>query len=175
MSFINFTYKGQDTTPMRNGILHALDVLESLKMQENNNDGHFSSIHYLGENQSRTIEYNDDKISQNRFIETDVDPKISKYPKTQENKLSGFKSIQKPKPLQIIPISKYTKPSISPKGNSAKGEIKNIFAKKKNDQKETLQPKFSEKLYNNVKVSMNSISPKHYGQNQPSNTRPIKN
>lgn len=156
--------------------MHALDVLESLKLQENNNEDLPISSHFIVENKSRTIEYNDDRVSHNnRIIETDDDPKVGKYPKTQESKLIGFKNIQKAKPLQIIPIGKYTKPSISPKANSTKGEIKNLFSKKKTDKKETLQPKFSEKLYNNVKVSMNSISPKHYSQNQPANTKPVKN
>lgn len=158
IDFINFTYKA-NKEELKDGVLQALDVLETIKKAKSRQQ------EIINEEKEKPKTEELVKKPTIKSIKTlnQVTEKTITTPMETHTEVTNQTARVVKKPLNIIPVTKISAgKSLSPP-KTIKTVI-NVQVQKSPTQVTKTSPKLADKIYNDIKVKINSTSPKHYNK-----------
>lgn len=162
IDFINFTYKGNQEE-LKGGVIQALEVLETIKKARKQQETINSDKKSFGEDvqiiQKKPTIKTLKTINTEKALNTQIQqPQQSPTSKIQIQQKSGKQLNIIPMTMTKIPLGKSLSP---PKTSKA---ILNVQVQKSPQVAVKTSPKFADKIYNDIKIKINSTSPKHYNK-----------
>ncbi len=163
IDFLNFTYKA-NKEELKDGVIQALEVLETIKKAKSKQQ------EIINEEKEKPPKVEDSSqmikkptIKSIKTINQINEKTITTPTETHTQEITNQTIRVAKKPLNIIPVTKISAgKSLSPP-KTIKTVI-NVQVQKSPTQITKTSPKLADKIYNDIKVKINSTSPKHYNK-----------